>query len=62
MTEPRRVLWKRRGPIHVQAPVLVQDEDGNPLSPPPQKNPEVVKFCGCGRSRLRPFCDGSHKE
>lgn len=61
MSEVRKVIWKARGPIHVEAPVAVVDEAGNPIPLPVQKNPAVVKFCGCGKSKERPFCDGSHK-
>ncbi|HTS88592.1 MAG TPA: CDGSH iron-sulfur domain-containing protein [Gemmatimonadales bacterium] len=61
MSEPRRVVFKKRGPIHVEGPVIVRDEDGNEVPIPVQKTPGVVKFCGCGRSKTKPFCDGTHK-
>jgi CDGSH-type Zn-finger protein len=61
MSDPRNIVFKKKGTIHVEAPVVVRDEDGNEVPIPPQKTPGVVKFCGCGKSATRPFCDGSHK-
>jgi CDGSH-type Zn-finger protein len=46
----------------IPAPVIVRDLEGNELPIPPFKQPGVVKFCGCGRSGNKPFCDGSHKK
>ena len=53
---------KRRGTLVVEGAVVVMDEDGHILPQPPAKVPGVVKFCGCGRSGNKPFCDGSHKQ
>ena len=61
MPSPVRITIKPTGSIHVQGPVEIVDSEGQPISPPPAKTPGVVKFCGCGRSATRPFCDGSHK-
>jgi len=61
--EPIRVTitWKPSGPLIVEGPVEVRDNNGDPITPPPAKIPGQVKFCGCGQSRTKPFCDGSHK-
>jgi CDGSH-type Zn-finger protein len=60
---PTRVVWKRKkGTIVIEGAVIVHDEDGNLLPLPIQKHAGIVKFCGCGRSKEKPFCDGSHKE
>jgi CDGSH-type Zn-finger protein len=58
---PLSVRFKKRGTIVVEGAVVVRDEEGNEVSLPTFKQPGVVKFCGCGRSQNRPFCDGSHK-
>lgn len=42
------------------AAVQVVDHEGRPFPLPTHKR--VVALCRCGRSRTRPFCDGSHKE
>ena len=55
------VIWKPAGPLIVQGTVVVLDNEGRPIEPPPQKVPGQVKLCGCGMSRTKPFCDGSHK-
>jgi CDGSH-type Zn-finger protein len=56
------VIYKKKGTILVQGTVLVRDEEGNEIPLPVQKHPGVVKFCGCGLSKEKPFCDGSHKQ
>ena len=61
MSDPRKIIFKKKGTIHVEGPVVVHDEDGNEVPIPLQKTPGVVKFCGCGKSATKPFCDGSHK-
>lgn len=56
-----RVLVKPKGTIVIEGEVVVGDPDGNEIIPPPTQRPGLVEVCGCGRSRARPFCDGSHK-
>lgn len=62
MSDEITVLFKPSGSIHVHGPVRFTDADGNELVPPPSKVPGVVKLCGCGHSKDKPWCDGSHKE
>jgi len=53
--EPHVALC-RDGPILVRGGIEVESEDGEPY--------EVrnrVALCRCGRSRNKPFCDGTHK-
>jgi len=59
---PLTVIYKKKGTILVQGAILVRDEEGNEIPLPVQKHPGVVKFCGCGLSKEKPFCDGSHKQ
>jgi CDGSH-type Zn-finger protein len=41
----------------VRGDFRIEDQEGNELDP----GREVVALCRCGKSRIRPFCDGSHK-
>jgi CDGSH-type Zn-finger protein len=59
--DPVVVVFKKKGTIHIEATVIVRDEDGNEVPQPPAKHPGILKLCGCGRSLAKPFCDGSHK-
>lgn len=45
------------GPLLVRGPVKLLDADGNAV---PLRR-ETIALCRCGRSRTRPFCDGTHK-
>ena len=47
----------RDGPLLVRGEFRVQDQDGNEIEP----RRETIALCRCGKSRTRPFCDGSHK-
>lgn len=47
----------RDGPLLVRGPFRLQDSDGREIDP----GREIVALCRCGKSRIRPFCDGSHK-
>ena len=47
----------RDGPLLVRGPVRIVDQDGNPIDT--GRGP--VALCRCGKSRLRPFCDGTHR-
>jgi len=47
----------RDGPLLVRGDYRLEDQEGNEIEP----GREVVALCRCGRSRIRPFCDGSHK-
>jgi len=56
-----RVTVKPKGTIVIEGEVFLCDPDGNEITPPSTQRPGLVKLCGCGKSRARPFCDGSHK-
>jgi len=47
----------RDGPLLVRGPFRLVDQDGKEI----EVDRETVALCRCGKSRLRPFCDGSHK-
>ena len=49
-------------PVTEDAPDLgLEPELARALSDLGERDREVVALCRCGKSRLRPFCDGSHK-
>ena len=45
------------GPYLVRGPFTLVDPDGAEI----EVHRKIVALCRCGRSRLRPFCDGTHK-
>jgi CDGSH-type Zn-finger protein len=45
------------GPYLVRGNFAVTDQDGNEL--PVERR--TIALCRCGKSRVRPFCDGTHK-
>jgi CDGSH-type Zn-finger protein len=45
------------GPYLVRGEFVVQDQEGNEL--PLERR--TIALCRCGKSRMRPFCDGTHK-
>lgn len=47
----------RDGPLVVRGSFVLRDEDGREID----AGRRTVALCRCGRSRLRPFCDGSHR-
>ena len=47
----------RDGPLLVRGPVRMTDQDGRPI----ELGRETIALCRCGKSRMRPFCDGTHK-
>ncbi|HMJ03385.1 MAG TPA: CDGSH iron-sulfur domain-containing protein [Conexibacter sp.] len=47
----------RDGPYLLRGAFELTDQDGHPI---PTRR-ATVALCRCGRSQLRPFCDGTHK-
>lgn len=45
------------GPYLVRGDFVVQDQDGNELG----TERRTIALCRCGKSRIRPLCDGTHK-
>lgn len=45
------------GPYLVRGDFTVLDQNGNEL--PVERR--TIALCRCGKSRIRPFCDGTHK-
>jgi CDGSH-type Zn-finger protein len=47
----------RDGPLLVRGPVRLQDMHGREI----EVDRPTIALCRCGKSRSRPFCDGTHK-
>jgi CDGSH-type Zn-finger protein len=47
----------RNGPYLVRGPITLLDQDGKEI----EVKRRVIALCRCGRSQIRPFCDGTHK-
>lgn len=47
----------RDGPYLLRGPFSIADQNGNEI----ESKRRVVALCRCGRSQIRPFCDGTHK-
>jgi CDGSH-type Zn-finger protein len=47
----------RDGPLLVRGPVELAWPDGSPVA----RRRDPVALCRCGKSKLRPLCDGTHK-
>jgi len=52
-----RITPYRDGPLIVRGPFVLCDQDGNEIA----VGRRTVALCRCGKSRVRPFCDGTHK-
>jgi CDGSH-type Zn-finger protein len=48
----------RDGPYLVRGSFVVQDQDGNEIA----LERRTIALCRCGKSRMRPFCDGTHRQ
>jgi CDGSH-type Zn-finger protein len=47
----------RDGPLIVRGAFRLLDQDGEEIDP----GRATIALCRCGRSAIKPFCDGSHK-
>jgi CDGSH-type Zn-finger protein len=47
----------RDGPLLVRGPFRLTDQDGREIV----LQRGTIALCRCGKSRIRPFCDGSHQ-
>ncbi len=52
-----RITPYKDGPLLVRGPFELVDQDGNAIA----VRRKTVALCRCGRSRIKPFCDGTHK-
>lgn len=47
----------RDGPYLVRGSFQLMDQEGNEIS----VSRRTIALCRCGKSRMRPFCDGTHR-
>jgi CDGSH-type Zn-finger protein len=52
-----RITPYRDGPYIVRGDFELTDQDGKTIEP----GRGTIALCRCGRSQIRPFCDGTHK-
>jgi CDGSH-type Zn-finger protein len=57
MSDEARITPYRDGPLLVRGPFRLVDQDGGEI----EVHQRTVALCRCGRSRRKPFCDGTHK-
>jgi CDGSH-type Zn-finger protein len=57
MSDVARITPYRDGPLLVRGPFAITDQDGNEI----ETHQGTIALCRCGRSRRKPFCDGTHK-
>ncbi len=57
MDEPARITPYRDGPYIVRGNFVITDQQGNEID----ARRRTIALCRCGRSQMRPFCDGTHK-
>jgi len=55
--EPTKITPYRNGPYLIRGSFVICDQDGNEI----ETKRSVVALCRCGKSQIRPFCDGTHK-
>ena len=52
-----RITPYRDGPYIIRGEFTITDQDGKEIDP----HRDTIALCRCGRSQIRPFCDGTHK-
>jgi len=55
--DPATITPYRNGPYLVRGDFTLVDQDGNEI----RRARETIALCRCGKSRTKPFCDGTHK-
>ena len=57
MAERATITPYRDGPYLIRGDFQLTDQDGEPI----ETRRRTVALCRCGKSQIRPFCDGTHK-
>ncbi len=55
--DPVVIIPYQDGPYLVRGPVVLRDQEGRSIT----VSRRTVALCRCGKSRTRPFCDGTHQ-
>jgi len=55
--DPVTIVPHRDGPLIVRGDFTIKTQDGVVIDP----GRDTVALCRCGKSRSRPFCDGTHQ-
>jgi CDGSH-type Zn-finger protein len=55
--QPAEIVPYKDGPLVIRGAFALRDEQGREID----AGRRTVALCRCGRSQLRPFCDGSHR-
>lgn len=58
MADGARISTYRNGPLIVRGDFTLLTQEGEEIEP----GRSTIALCRCGRSRLRPFCDGTHRQ
>ncbi len=53
-----KITVKDNGPMRVEGDIEFVDKNGTPYH---LGGRTIISICGCGLSKKKPFCDGSHK-
>lgn len=56
---PLTIRLRENGPYVIEGTFKLVDHEGNEFTLPAEK--PAVALCRCGRSKNRPFCDGTHR-
>ena len=51
-----RITPYKDGPLLIRGPFELVDQDGNEID----VRRKTIALCRCGKSKIRPFCDGTH--
>jgi CDGSH-type Zn-finger protein len=57
VSDGARITPYRDGPLLIRGDFRLVDQDGREI----EVDRETIALCRCGKSRMRPFCDGTHK-
>ncbi len=53
-----KITVKDNGPLRIEGDIELVDKNGTPYH---LGGRNVISICGCGLSKTKPFCDGTHK-
>jgi len=57
MDDEATITPYRDGPYLIRGNFQLTDQVGNPI----EARRRTIALCRCGKSQIRPFCDGTHK-